>query len=993
MMKEKKTSRLIPTLSVELKAQYRKAGSALERSRSQALSFFPLHRAYRHTALYLKLFIITSLFSSVISNVYAESTLERVGSVWRLKGPPGNLPELRIERTRKRVASCPRGRALSDLVMRFPSKKDADPWIALNILNKGPCETIAYPTSTGYELRLSYPSRETGILKKIAYQTNTSWVIDHWFAAKPKPKQDVTEVDKETMIPGSGRMNNPLLDLNQELVSLYEDQDSWAKILGDQGTVYSFDTPELERFRTEARSRHKRFVEKDVTTVPLKIPLIDLPLLDAQLQFQETELELGLFQERDLDSKGVKKMTNREKQALVDGLNYFRLLTKEEKWLEARESLRILETGNLKHGLPKDTALWWAVKGLINIRLAEKLDDDAVYQRGLDYWRDGLQRVAGRGGPEQQYSSFMLLESLRRLFENDQYYAAAATLAWSQRVRWGPETEERLAYLRAEAHYRLGLFEESRELFWEFTNSRKDLPLSAAFDRRLLPLAYFRLGDVLLRTSRYAEAVKEYSRVFSEIPSSEKISFEGAWYPVEVRYYPQALYHRAEAALRLGDEVNALADLRAFIHFALDHPNATLVFFRIGDLLESMGASDEKIDGTWRECLFRSAEDVGNKLCGARQAIRRIKKDEPNRWPRLVAAVEGISKASDLHKFSATFNSDLKAYQGIILAHAFLKIDEPFQAYDQIRRPKLSDVSPQLVSWAKEYEVSGLAGYLQTVLARKEYKKVIELYSQSYREKKIAYLRSEVQWPLVQAYSEMGLISLAKKQSELSRVYAETHKTHPTRPYLPSESDWVFKRLDVEVALFEAEQRDSSEVDRLMAAAQKVSGRERDKLRIAVRIAAVKGDREQEIRHWNSLRKVDVLSWRDIARMSDLLKAEKNNGARMELLEANVGAWLSVAASRRPQPAPQPSLIYDLFEARDKSKKWGPAYAALEFLAAMEAEQLAPNLTKAQILFQQGKVQREMGRQADARQSFEGARDLAPESLWGQLSVSELKTF
>src|SRR5690606_14794867 len=107
--------------------------------------------------------------------------------------------------------------------------------------------------------------------------------------------------------------------------------------------------------------------------------------------------------------------------------------------------------------------------------------------------------------------------------------------------------------------------------------------------------------------------IKAYSNALSKMPSLEKVSFEGAWYPAELRFYPQALYHRAEAALRIGKEQSALADLRAFANFSLDHPNSSLVLFRIGDLLESLGAEEEKIDGTWRECLFRSSEGIGSR--------------------------------------------------------------------------------------------------------------------------------------------------------------------------------------------------------------------------------------------------------------------------------------------------------------------------------------------------------------------------------------------
>ncbi|NCN40414.1 tetratricopeptide repeat protein [bacterium] len=926
----------------------------------------------------------------MISNSYASSSLEAVGSVWRLKGPSGTAPKVSTTILKNSPDGCPSGGALA-LVLRFANKTEAEQWIDVEQFSTGPCDISAFPLAEGFELRFSYPQKNGNELTVLSYETQTGLVVDHWLEAIKgfKTKVAKSKKSKKDLLKSS---MNPLLQMNETLEGIYEDQESWAKILGKAGTAFSFDAPELERFRTKQNSDFDRFNRDDLIKVPLKIPLLPLPYLDAQLHFEKQELEVQSFEESDLVADPKGKFTERDRQAALKGLNFFIQQIKNKEWTAANEGIRILESSKYRGLLPRNSAMWWALKGYVTIELGKMADDKLIMSRGFDYWRDGLRKTAGRGGAELAHADYMLLESLRYLFQEDKFYAAAATLAWVQKYRWSPATEERISFLRAEVHYRLGLMDEAYMLFEEFIEARKKLPVSAAFDRRLLPVGFFRLGDVRLRQKRYQEAVADYTTALNKMPSLDKVNFEGAWYPSELRFYPQVLFHRAESNLRLGKEQTALADLRAFAHFSLDHPNSSLILFRIGDVLESLGAEPEKIDGTWRECVFRSSEGVGSRLCAARQSVRLILTSEPSKWPRLAATVEDVVKANNLDRFQSEFKENIKIYRRIILADALLKRDSPYQAFEQLERDKAAFADQKLKAWAREFQLSALAGHLQKRAKIGRYREVIKEFSQAKNRRILDIQRPEIQWPLVESYKKLGIVSLASEQLDLAWPYVSQKMPHSSRPYLPSMKDWAGLRLNIYSDIYEKNPKKQAEVKEALKDYEKFGASRSEIIRARIKIASIENDADAEIKAWSDLRDHDILSWEDVGRFAKLLGDKKHNSKELKLLEQNVGAWLTIRKDRRPEPTPPAALVFALFESREKAGQWGPAFASLNYLKGLDDSALGASITKPQLLYREGNLNKEMGRKADARQSFESAKSLAPESVWGKLSDGELGT-
>lgn len=949
-------------------------------------------RPYRHNALFLKAFIAILQLISLNSNTYAESRLEKVSSIYRLRGPDSPPLSVRAELTPKNTSGSCGGKRTADLVLSFRNQEQAAAWIDFeSFTSQGPCEVKAYPLANAFEFRLSYLTGSNEELQWLSYEIEGAWLVDHWKVnptlktSKSKVKKSVTQKVSSKGLQQSLK-SNPLLDFNEKVVDLYEDQESWKKILGQAGQALSFDTPELDRFRVSVNTYDASYAKLPLEKRPLKLPLLALPLLDASLEFAEEKLEIPIFEKRDLDSEGLKGASERDVALALEGLNYLRKLYLDKQWLKARESIHILEKGSSRKLVPQDSAKWWALKGLVYQRLGVDLKDDEFAKQGLDYWREGLRRVAGRGAPEQAYADYMVLESLRLMFLRSLFYPAAALLAWSERFRWSPSTEERLAFWRAEVHYRLGLMDESRELFEKFLELRKDVPLSASFDRRLVPLAFFRIGDSRMRQNDYKRAIQDYSKAFSQIPTQEKISFEAAWFPMEIRYYPQVLFHRAEASLREGNVANALSDLRAFVNFALNHPNLGLIMYRIGDLLELVGGPVEKVEGAWKECVFRAGDDIGGKLCKARQAVRDIRDDNKNAWPRLVAEVEDLLTAKNIKVFEPSFEEDLKLYVHVLLIHTFLSRKDPFQAYMQSRKVRGLESTSDLRDWIDEYRVSAVAGYMAKKRDEGKFKEVLSLYAEAKNPPGLKANRPEILWNLAKTYQALGAWKNALEFVESGMTANSQNRPHDSRPYLPSQEDWKILKIENQIKLISSQEVSPADVAKNLE--QLKDKKSQTYWALSLEFARVSKNPKREIASFENLEKLRGLSWIEYERYLGLLREQKSFKTWKSKMEAVLSPWAS-RDLKTAQDAPPLKLLFELFEARELAKDLLKAETLINKL--LQEASSDSIITREQLLYRRGILLKNLGRKTDARQSFENAKTLAPESVWGKLSNTELQ--
>lgn len=949
--------------------------------------------SYRRSALKLKWAPFLFLLNFVNQASYAEFAISKLGNVYRLKGPADPAPQIEISETQKQGGDCKGGRTL-DLVLRFPSEPTN--WLDGSDVTEGPCSILARPLDTGgFEIRLSYLVKGTAKLKMdhLVFISSQRFIVDHWIS-EPAPTIAKKGAGKRSGAKGSPEVlakhaeAAPSAKIDGGLGASFENQSSWEKILGTAAVALDFNSPELDRFRSKSVERNQGLPKEPVERRGLRVPLIDLPPLDNNLDFAEQKINLTRFAEASLPEAHGKDQI-RQRDAALQGVNLVVILMEKGEWFRARKSIDILEKSASAKFLPTADAKWWAYRGLIEMKAGQQLNSRSTVVGGIDLWRDGLRTAQGWGGEAQEYLEYMALESVRHLFEQNLVYAAASVLSWTRRYSWSSATEERFAYLRAEAFYRLGLEDEARGAFSEYVNARKEIPVTSFSDRRLVSAAAFRLGDLELRAGNYKPAVDAYTRAFVEGPKVRKFSFEGNWLSDDVRLFPYVLFNRAEAFVRLGQEDSALRDLRAFLFVAPSDPQAGLVYFRIGELLDELGGEETKIMGAWRECLFKVPKSLGGSLCGARKSARELRKAPKRNWPRLVADIEdALTSATDNNE--AHLNThDLRVYLNLLLADAFITLGEPYQALLRLDTLQALSVSPYMGMWLREYLVASDAGYGDRLVREKNYKEVVADYE---KRRTILFLdqtRPEVLWNLSRAYQGLGLIEQAMTTLEAAEKARDRIRRTVMRPYDRNAADWAGLRASLEVDFLVARKTNASPV-RAKEALEKSDAARAEVQRLWIRYAEATDDPALEAKWWGTLEQSSGLAWDEVRRFSSVLKRVKRDADRRDLLERRVGSWFGEREKNAAANPPTPELLAELFEARADSSRRETAIAVADYLTELPDEKLGKDVTKPMILYRKGTLLRELGRSADARQSFERAKLLSPEGVWGRLATSAL---
>ncbi len=966
---------------------------------------------YRRTALKLKFLGAIIAFIFINSNVYAELFFGRMDRVSRLKGPIDIIPQVRVSETKVQGGDC-NGKSTHDLVLNFD--KNPTSWVeglpailaAYKTKSKTyfPCETTARPVGEGYEIRLSYlkPPVDKDFsgsnLKTLVFKTSDSLVIDHWIQRIAKPKKKEVPYWSTGFDFDAGSAGVPLR-LSGTLLDVFEDQMEWEKALGSNVMAYDLNSPELDRFRWPQADPLLGIPSDPVEKRKLELPYFDFTSLDVPVGFSEEKIEFTRdFKLEDIieHSKSDVKPTDVEAKQTLQGLNFVLLLARDKDWLRALKALEVLESSQYAKFIPKDALQLILLKGYIYIRMAKELKNLNFQQKGLSIWREGLRNNAGLGGPNTEFLEKMLLETLRLLFNDNLAYAAAGTLSWAQGYSWSKRTEERLSFLIGESFFQLGLYDEAYVNYEKFFSRRADKPLNASVDRRLVPAAAFRLGDIRFRQEKYPESKVEYSRAINTIPTMSKFSFEGSWYPNELGLFPHVFFNRSEANLRMGLEQNALKDLRAFLFISPNHPKVGLVLFRIGEILKNLGAADDMVMNAWRECIFRVPETLGAKLCEARKAGLELPFSPKANWPRLIGTIEAALPKGKKVFWDSVSAEDLEVYINLVISDAFIRAKEPQQAWHRLDSIRFKEPSAYLKAWKHEYSVVSLSGVMDNDLQKGGFKNVIAEYD---KRKSVLFFnatRFEILWRVAQAFEKLSLLSEAKATIDQADILKNKIARKTVRPFDPTEERWNYFRAKLETDIL-AQNPLNKEAARVSI--EKLSQKNIDTQKLWIRYAEYADEPKIGKESWEYVERVEGLGWENL---SDYLQTLSKLGLKKDhhaLLERTVGVWFSEkekllgAAEGTSVKKPPLNLVYKLAEDRleiDRSPV--KSLAVLEFLLLQSDGDLKQDtLTRPMIMYKKGIVLKEFGKTSDARAAFSSALVADPVGLWGRLSLSEVK--
>ncbi len=930
----------------------------------------------------------------------------------RLKGPADAIPEVRVSSTQSQGGQC-LGRPTHDLVLVF--SKSPDSWIeGLSAAVEGskqkktafsPCETNARPLKEGFEIRLSYPkpklsSKEAGSqLKTLVFKTSDSLVIDHWITKSLKPQKKETPYWDTSGEMDAGSVGGVPLRLTGTLLDVFEDQMEWEKALGSNVTAYDLNSPELDRFRWPQADPVLGIPTEPIERRRLELPYFDFPSMDQSVGFAEEKITFDRnFVESDLhlEKSPNLKPTETDIKQTLEGLNFVITLARKNDWLRALKALEVLEKSKYAKFIPRNTIQLTLLRGNVYLQLGKELKDKNFQNKGVSIWRDGLRNFAGEGGDNVEFLEKMLLETIRLLFKEGLSYAAAGTLSWAQGYSWSKRTEERLSFLRGEAFFQLGLYDESFKTFDRFFTSRADKPLNTSVDRRLVPAAAFRLGDIRMRQEKFAEAKMEYTRAINQIPTLSKFSFEGSWYPNELALFPHVFFNRAEASLRLGLEQNALKDLRSFIFITPNHTKVGLVLFRIGEVLKNLGAADDMVTNAWRECIFRVPETLGAKLCEARKAALEITTSPKTSWPRLIGTVEAALPKGIRNFWDSVPPEDLEVYVNLVLSDAFIRRGEAQQAWLRLDSIRTKEPSAYLKAWTHEYSVVAFTGLLDNDLSKGAYKNVVSEYEKRKTVLFFGATRAEVLWRVAVAYERLRLLKEAKTTLDQADQLKQKVNRQISRPFDPTLEDWNYFRAKIETDILADDPRNA---ENSKNAIEKLMQNKIQTQRLWVRYGELAKDFKIAKEAWEFIRAKEGLSWSDVESYAKVLADLKEPKGRLDLLEGSVGVWflekdkLKTAENGKLSKTPPLVLLLKLADARfEVDAQKDKSLAVYDFLLLQEDGELAKfQITKPMVSYKKGIALKKFGKYTDARTEFNSAFTAGPDTLWGKLSASEVK--
>ena len=960
-------------------------------------------KPYRRTALKLKPCLVFLSLISLVSTSYAETGLSQVAGVWRLSLPRSLTPlELVVSPTERAGDAGCAGQKVWDVVFKFGGENKAsaeDPaWVKFADQKKRGafCEFVAQPGSSGdLEVHVSFPAKSGGTIKTLSFQTSDEYVVDVWReASEVKKKVALKSLKKETKTTSPTAKTSARAALVG--VGVFDDEDAWTKALGVSVRAFDLNTPELNRFRlANPDAKTPEILQPKFSR--LHLPLLNLPFVDQRIDFDAEPLKLKTFSAEDLSAEEASEV---ERKSLLDSLNLITLFAERGDWLKAQRSADILEQSKLSKFIPKNQAKWWFLKGLVDVRLGQQLKNIDLSNRGMDLWRDGIRLGASQGGSNHSFVEYMVVESLRHLLSQNLLYAALSMLTWSDRYAWSTRLEERFSYLKGEAYFRLGLMDESRKQFETFLTDRKNTSINAMNDRRLFGSATFRIGDTYYVQHRFNEAIVAYQQAFQNDKFSKRFTFEGVWFPEELRFDPHALFNRAESYVRLRKFSEALRDLRAFLFVSENHPEAGLVYYRIGDLLAEMDAPEEKVLGAWRECVYKAKGSLGARLCEARQAARELTSAKNKLvWPRIIARVEDSApKPKALsNKIFELPDDDQRSYLELLLADSFLRLEEPGQAQLRLEPTVKLDPSSYLSLWLLEYRITSLQGVMHKKIEEKKYREVVALYDRFRFGLFMDTERPEVLYSVASAYVGLGLWDQAKKTVDIATEVRKTFRRNEERPYDVSDVMWSRIRAQVLLELLDKKLASEGDVALAMAALPKVEKSvDPQDLRLWLRFYQLKEALGDEAGVWKQLEGAATMSWSEVQRNSQILKTLKRDNERADLLNRRVGAWFGEREKLKDAGTPPVELLFDLFEVRAEAANQKPdqgeaAIAVADYLLGVLPKDPTQSLTKPLIAYRKGLVLVKLGRFSDARRSFGAAIQVAPDSVWGKLASSAQK--
>ena len=187
----------------------------------------------------------------------------------------------------------------------------------------------------------------------------------------------------------------------------------------------------------------------------------------------------------------------------------------------------------------------------------------------------------------------------------------------------------------AESFVRLKKFEDA-------TNLYKALEKEAGQEKDRIQ-ACFRQGDVSFEKKDFSKAIEEYQAALKKFPQGKA-------------EYPNALYNQAAALFQLKDYRKSLDQYREFLKTFPTHPEAGYAMTRVGELLDILGASPERVLGVYLETYFRFGHSPSAVVSRLRMLSERMDKMKEKEVEKAVEDIQKLASESSLPKMDQFAN-------------------------------------------------------------------------------------------------------------------------------------------------------------------------------------------------------------------------------------------------------------------------------------------------------------------------------------------------
>jgi tetratricopeptide (TPR) repeat protein len=349
--------------------------------------------------------------------------------------------------------------------------------------------------------------------------------------------------------------------------------------------------------------------------------------------------------------------------------------------------------------------------------------------------------------------------------------------------------------------------------------------------------AAYRRGDIYIDQRDYEKALKTYGDILRKNPDSAK-------------KFPSASFNTAEALFWQGEYKKSLERFKEFLVRFPTSTHGGFAMTRIGELLEILGADQNKVAGAYLESLFRYRGTPGAGIANIRLTKDRMKDMKNKEVDASLKEVSNFVASSDLPR--------IRDFEVINIADGYLNAknyDKALEMYQSFYRGNPTSTNLEVF---RGRIVKTIAQQLRSKVEAGDFVGAIRYYAKNHQNWLKAADRLDVDSALGNSYEAMG------SPADAERFYLQALEKRKALIGKPEEQKRVHfenlpspESLTLRMAAVESQQQNivqASEYLRTIRDSNKLSDKEKvEQVQLEAKVARAKGDLKLAERYMNDL--------------------------------------------------------------------------------------------------------------------------------------------